>query len=174
MNLLVNNLAITGVCLFLLGFYFNWREKKLESIAGSKLKEIREKYITQIAERKAREKKEIEKLKGIVESLEKKHMEILKAKKSAKPEDTQENQSESKELLQTAQAKAKEIEQAAKDEAEEYLDEQKKEVQGKMVDLVMGVTKKVITKSLNYEDHKELIEKAFQEVEGEVSHDDGD
>lgn len=171
MIVLMTNLAITGVCLFLLGFYFNYKERKLQTIAETKLLEIKEKYIRQIAERKAKEKKEIVKLRTIVEDLETKHRQILMSKSAPKPVIAI-SASEADEILKKAKEKAKKIEVEAQAEADKFLESQKKEVQTKMVDLVMGVAKKVLAKSLSYEDHKELIEKAFMEVEGEVTHDE--
>ncbi len=170
MNVLFTNLAITGVCLFLLGYYFNYREKKIQQIAEKKLHEIKEKYLQQIAERKAREKKEIAKLKSIVQDLEDKHRQILRERLN-KPKEVIIDKSQADEIIKKAQEKAKKIEEDVKEEADNFLEEQKKEVQTKMVDLVMGVAKKVLAKSLTYEDHRELIEKAFLEVEGEINDD---
>lgn len=171
MNILINNLAITGVCLFLLGAYFNYREKKLQKIAENKLGEIRERYLAQNAERKAREKKEIDKLKGIVQDLEDKHRQILK-EKNAQSTKKEVRADLADDILKKAKERAQEIENVANEEAQKYLEEQRQEVQTKMVDLVMSVSKKVLTKNLSYEDHQDMIEKALLSVEGEVANDE--
>lgn len=162
------NIGITGICLMILGFYFNSREKKLQQIAESKLKEIKDKYISLMVERKAKERVEVEKLKKIVDNLEKKHKEMI-IQKSSELKD--QNDSKAEEVIKRAEERAKKIENEVKENAQKFLEEQKKEVQTKMVDLVMGVSKKVLVKSLSYEDQKLLIENALLEMEGEVSKD---
>jgi hypothetical protein len=163
MSLLVN-LVITGACLLLLGMYFNYRERRLHHIAEKKIQQIKEHFQKTLAERKVKEKKEIEKLKGLVEELEKHHKKMLREKNAHPPKDYQ---TEADSVIQKAKEQAERIEEEVRLEAQKFLEEQKKEVQTKMVDLVMGVTKKVLGKALNYDNHKELIEHALLEVEGE-------
>jgi F0F1-type ATP synthase membrane subunit b/b' len=158
------NLGITGGCLLLMVMYFNHREKKLQDIAVNKLKESKISYLRQLAFRKVKEKQEIEKLKGIVKKLEEKHRELLLEQKSQAKKSFE---AEREEIIKKAQLRAAKIEQEAREEADNFVEEQKKEVQAKMVDLVMGVTKKLLTKSLKYKDHLELIEEALQDMEGE-------
>jgi F0F1-type ATP synthase membrane subunit b/b' len=171
MDLLIN-IAITGMCLFLLGIYFNYREKRLTTIADRRIKELKEKYVAQISDRKAREKKEIEKLKDIVISLETEHKKILKEKATNPAKNTKLYEQEARKIIKHAEERARRIEQEVRDDARHFLEQQKKEVQTKMVDLVMGVAKKVLAKSLTYEEHKELIETTLMEVEGEAADDE--
>ncbi|HBG81364.1 TPA: hypothetical protein DDW69_00830 [candidate division CPR2 bacterium] len=164
------NIFITSVCLFTLGLYFTYREKELQSVSQKKLDEARERYLSQIAERKAKEKLEIEKLKAIVVEVEKRHKEILenKSKEPQIVEVSAVSDDEKEAILTEARNRARIIEENAEEEAKEYLSEQKKEVQTKMVDLVMGVTKKMLGSALTYEDHLKLIEQALKDMEGEV------
>lgn len=164
MSLSIINIIITAICLLGLGFYFNSREKKLHKMADLKFLEIRERYMVQIAQRKAKEKAEIERIKSILARLEDKHKKILSQKPSG---DTSKAMKEVEEIVKKTEKRAKEIEKEAKEKADRYVAEQRAEIESKMVDLVMDVTKKVLSKSLNYSDHKELIEQALQEVEGE-------
>lgn len=164
MSLSLVNIVITAICLFGLGFYFNSREKKLHKMADLKFLEIRERYMVQIAQRKAKEKAEIERIKSILARLETKHKKMLSQKDVVDPT---KYLKEAEEIVKKTEKRAKEIEKEAKEKADRYVSEQKAEIEGKMVDLVMGVTKKVISKSLNYSDHRELIEQALQEVEGD-------
>ena len=146
------NIFITSVCLFTLGLYFTYRERELEAIAKSKLDEAKEKYLEQISKRRAREKEEIGKLKAIVLEIEKKHQEVEVARQK---------------ILESARKRAMEIEEEAKKKAAEFLDKQKKEVQTKMVDLVMGVVKKVIGQVVSLENHKKIIKSTLDDMEGE-------
>lgn len=162
------NIAIAAVSLVLIGLYFNYREKKIQGIANKKLKDIKQLYIAQLADRKIKEKHEIEKLKKVVEEIEKKHRQILKERNSKIKQHYAE---EAEAIIKRAEERAKKIEAEVREDARRFLEDQKKEVQTKMVDLVIGVAKKVLTKSLTHDDHKELIEKALLEMEGEVAYD---
>lgn len=164
------NIAITAVCLFGLGLYFNAREKKVQRMAEEKLGDIKDKFIHLTATRKVKEKQEIEKIKGIVSELEKKHKEVLIAQKARPSKDYSK---EADAIIKQAEEKADQIEKEVKERADKFLEEQRKEVQTKMVDLVMEVTRKVLTKSLTYKDHKELIESALMEADGEVPDEKG-
>ncbi len=141
------NIGTTAICLLVIAFYFNYREKKIQGIAGVKLKEIKDNYLDKLARRKLKEKQEIERLKKIVENLEKKHKEILTEKKK---EVKKAWDKDAEDIIKKAEAKSKEIEDQAKIEVDKFMAEQKKEVQTKMVDLVMGVTKKVLARSIDY------------------------
>lgn len=166
---LLINIVITGICLFVLGLYFNSRERKITRVADKKFEEIKENYIAQIIHRKAKEKQDIERLKGIVAKLQDKQRELATEKPPPPPPSYLKKVDE---IMQKATEKAKKIEAAVQENAKKFLDEQKTEVQTKMVDMVIGVSKKVLPKALNYEDHKSLIEEALGEIEGEVK-DDG-
>ncbi|KKQ94651.1 MAG: ATPase, F0 complex, subunit B, bacterial [candidate division CPR2 bacterium GW2011_GWC1_39_9] len=169
------NIFITSVCLFTLGLYFTYRERELEAIAKSKLDETKEKYLDQIAKRKAREREEISKLQAIVAEIEKKHQEVEVARQNigqgsergAGQNVSNVSTEEAEKILESARERAAEIEEEAKKKADEFLDKQKKEVQTKMVDLVMGVVKKVIGQLVSYEDHKKIIKSALDDMEGE-------
>lgn len=161
------NIAITGVCLFLMGIYFNYRETKIQQIADKKFGEIKEKYLSQIAAKKAKEKQEINRLKKVVEALEKQHIQFLQAQGGSVANGKIMSE-EALVILKKAQERAKKIEEEVKTEAKNFLEDQKREVQIKMVDLVMGVTKRVMAKSLTYEEHKKMIEDALKEVESEA------
>ncbi len=164
MGLDIFNVIITVICLMALAFYFNYREKKLNKMADLKFLEIREKYLLQIARRKAKEKTEIERIRNILIKLENKHKKLITMKPSAIPA---EFLKEAEDIVRRTEKRSKQIEDEAKQKAEKYLLDQKAEVEEKMVDLVMNVTKKVLSKSLSYEDHKELVEQALSEVEGD-------
>lgn len=168
---LIINIVITGLCLFVLAMYFNRREKKLQHFTESKFEDVKGQYKEQVEKRKQKEKEEIEKLKNIVGKLQEKHKAMLLAQKN----ELKNNQNYNKEaidIIKNAEKNAKKIEQEVREDARIFLEEQKKEVQAKMVDLVMGVTKKVLARSLDYDEQKELIEEAFLEVEGELPYDD--
>ncbi len=160
----VINIVITVICLIALGLYFNYREKKLTKMADLKFLEIREKYLVQIAQRKAKERAEIDKIRNILIKLENKHKKLVSLRPSSPPTDALR---EAEEIVRRTEKRAKQIEQEAQEKADKFLAEQKTEVENKMVDLVMSVTAKVVSKSLSYEDHKELINQALQEIEGE-------
>lgn len=160
MGLDIFNIILTAVCLVALGLYYSFREKKLNKMADLKFLEIREKYLVQIAQRKAKEKAEIEKIRNILFKLENKHKKLISLKPSQIPS---ESLREAEEIVK----RSKQIEEEAKQKAEKYLADQKAEVEERMVDLVMNVTKKVLSKTLTYDDQKELIEQALAEVEGE-------
>lgn len=162
------NLVITGACLILLAFYFNYREKKLNTMADKKFLDIREKYLVQIAQRKAKEKMEIDKIKQLLVKLESKHKKLIGNKPNV---DTSEILQKAEEIIKRTEKRSKQIETEAKQKADKYLSDQKKEIETKMVDLVMDVTKKVLSKSLDYDAQKELVEKALQEVEGDIAND---
>jgi cell division septum initiation protein DivIVA len=164
------NLLFTSVCIFTIGLYFSYREKEISKISEQKLREVKKKYIGEITERKEKEKEEIKKLKQIVDQLEIKQLEIDQAKNNApvQPQAKNLSEEEAEELIAEAKEKAHHIEEEARKKAHEYLEDQKKEVQIKMVDLVMGVAKKVFNSTLNYDDHLELVKKSLKEMEGEV------
>ena len=164
MGLDLFNIIVTAVCLVALGLYFNFREKKLNKMADLKFLEIREKYLVQIAQRKAKEKTEIDRIKNILLKLENKHKKLISLKPSAIPT---ESLREAEEIVRRTEKRSRQIEEESKQKAEKYLSDQKAEVEEKMVDLVMNVTKKVLSKTLTYDDQKELIEQALDEVEGE-------
>ncbi len=159
------NILITLVCFLALGFYFNRREKRLQMIAEGKLSDFKDRYLDNIAKRKLKERQEIEKLKIIVEDLESRHKKLLHEKTTQHTSKTFDE--EANRVIKAAEERAKKIEDEMRGKANKFLEDQKKEVQGKMVDLVMGVTKKILTKSLSYHDHKQLIETAVMEMEGE-------
>lgn len=159
------NIAITAACLVILGLYFSNRERRLTNMADSKFLEIREKYLMQVAQRKAKEKAEIEKIKSLVTRLESKHKKIISQKSDVSGPDITAHAAE---IIHQAEKRAKQIEAESKQKADKFLDDQKKDVETKMVDLVMDVTKKVLARSLSYEDQKDLIEKALLEVEGDI------
>ncbi|PIP30854.1 hypothetical protein COZ22_02435 [bacterium (Candidatus Howlettbacteria) CG_4_10_14_3_um_filter_37_10] len=166
------NIFITSVCLFTLGLYFTYRERELEAIAKSKLDEAKEKYLEQISKRRAREKEEIGKLKAIVLEIEKKHQEVEVARQNIEQESEVSvsqnvSEEEAQKILESARKRAMEIEEEAKKKAAEFLDKQKKEVQTKMVDLVMGVVKKVIGQVVSLENHKKIIKSTLDDMEGE-------
>lgn len=160
------NVAITGVCLLILGIYYNFREKRFQGLADDKFQEVKEKYIMEIAAKKARERAEIEKLKEIVSKVEEKHRRVIAEKNVAKAPvyDLKEVDN----IIKNAEEKAAKLIEEAREESRQFLEDQRKEVQEKMIDLVIGVTRKVLQKSLSYKDHKELIEAAFKEMEGET------
>jgi len=60
------------------------------------------------------------------------------------------------------------IEDSLKDEASERIkqfeQQQKEDVEKNMVSLVMNVTKKILEKTLTYEEHKEIIKKSIDEI----------
>lgn len=167
MGLDLINIIITAVCLVCLGVYFNYREKKLTKMADLKFLEIREKYLVQIAQRKAKEKNEIERIKALVAKLENKHKKISSLKPLTPPTEALR---EAEEIVRRTEKRSKQIEHEAKEKAAKFLTEQKQEVEEKMVDLVMNVTKKVLKKTLIYEEQKKLIEEAMMEVEGDLEH----
>lgn len=160
------NIVITIICLMALGLYFNRREKKLQFLATSKFREIEELYLHQLAKRKVKERHEVEKLKNIVDGLEEKHKKLL-AEKNAQQNHLKGYSAEADKIIKAAQEKANAIEEEVRQKSKLFLKEQEAEVRSKMVDLVIGVTKKVIARNLTYLDHKELIEKAVLEMEGE-------
>lgn len=164
------NLLVTSVCIFTIGLYFAYREKELSKISEEKLKETKDKYLKEIAERKEKEKEEIQKLKKIVDELEKKQKEINQTRSLIVSEPLPSNKSEEdiENLLEEARKKAQHIEEGAQKKAHDFLEDQKKEVQIKMIDLVMGVAKKVFGQTLTYQDHLELVKKSLREMEGEV------
>lgn len=167
MQLTIMNIIITAICLIVLIFYFNHRERKMQKMADHKFSDIREKYLVQIAKRKARERAEIERLKAIVARLQHKHHEQILDQKGKQK--IRLNMAQAEDLLKRAHTRAKEIEKEAREKSQKFIDDQKKEVQTKMIDLVIGVTKKVLTKGLSYDDQKALIEEAIAEVEGDKS-----
>lgn len=160
------NLIITGACLVILAVYFNYREKKLNQLADKKFLDIREKYLVQIAQRKAKERVEIDRIRQLVMKLETKHKKLISNKPSI---NSTEFLKKAEEIIRRTEKRSKQIEAEAKEKADKYLDDQKKEIETRMVDLVMNVTKKVLAKSLDYEEQKELIEKALLEVEGDIA-----
>lgn len=160
------NLIITGACLIILAVYFNYRERKLNAMADKKFLDIREKYLVQIAQRKAKERAEIDRIKQLVLKLETKHKKLINNKPTI---NSTEFLKKAEEIIKRTEKRSKQIELEAKEKADKYLDDQKKEIETKMVDLVMNVTKKVLAKSLDYDDQKELIEKALHEVEGDIN-----
>jgi F0F1-type ATP synthase membrane subunit b/b' len=162
------NIAITLLSLGVITYYFNYREKKISGVASKKLKDIKQLYVAQLTDRKMKEKQEIEKLKKVVDNIEKKHRDFVKQQNSKLKEHYL---AEAEVIIKKAEERAKKIEAEVKEDAKHFLEEQKKEVQTKMVDLVMGVAKKVLSKSLTHDEHKELIEKALLEMEGEIGHD---
>lgn len=165
------NLSITAVCLIVLAVYFNYREKKLNKMADMKFLDIREKYLVQIAQRKAKERLEIDKIKNILSKLETKHKKLITHKPNL---DTSEFLHKAEEIIRRTEKRSKQIEAEAREKADKYFTDQKNEIETKMVDLVMNVTKKVLSKSLDYNQQKELIEKALLEVEGDIEHDSRD
>jgi len=165
------NITITVVCLAALAFYFNYREKKLNKMADMKFLEIREKYLVQIAQRKAKERLEIDKIKSLLGRLETKHKKLISNKPNV---DTSEFLHKAEEIIKRTEKRSKQIEAEAHEKAAKYFADQKKEIETKMVDLVINVSKKVLSKSLDYEKQKELIEKALLEVEGDIADDSRD
>ena len=163
------NVAITVTALVALVFYYNFREKKLLKMADKKFLEIREKYLVQIGQRKTKEKNEIARIKDLVLKLERKHQNLL-AKESAVP-DINDAKAEADKIIALAHAQAEQIQKEADQKAKKHISDQKAEIETKMVDLVINVTKKVLKKSLGYKDHVDLIESALMEVEGESNHD---
>ena len=165
---IIINVLITSICLFALGAYFNHRERKLKDIANNQYLQIRDRLAHKIIERKAKEKIEIERLKTIVSDIEKQHKKILF-------EDNRElnrfSEEEMDEITRQAEEKAKLMEEDMKKNAKKFMEDQRREVQTRMVDLVMGVTKKVLSGGLTYKDHKKLIENALMEMEGEEEDD---
>lgn len=162
---MVINLSITAACFFALGLYFNRRERKVHDLAERKLGEIRDLYIQQMARRRTKEKQEIERVKTLVTKLEDKHKKLMEIQRT-------QNQAHidtgaAAEMIKKAEERAKQVEAEIKENAQKFLEEQQKEVQLKMVDLVIGVTKKVLAKGLSYNEHKQLIDEALAEVEGE-------
>jgi exonuclease VII large subunit len=119
-----------------------------------------------VAKRKVNEKKEIDKLKTIARRLEDKHRKLLTEEKGNKKNDIN-FEAEVEKIIKQAQEKARQIEDDARAEMQKFIEAEQKDVQSKMVDLVMGVTKKVLTRGLTYSDHKGLIEEALSEMEGE-------
>ena len=163
------NICITIIALVILVLYYNYREKKLMRMADQKFLDIREKYLAQIGHRKAKEKSEIARIKDLVPKLEKKHQNLI-TQKSAVP-DINQVKAEGEKIILEAKAKANQIQKEAEQKADKYIADQKAEIETKMVDLVINVTKKVMKKTLAYEDHVDIIENALMEVEGESSHD---
>ncbi|MEI6498707.1 MAG: hypothetical protein WCO23_01965 [bacterium] len=161
---LIYNILITLVCFLSLGFYFNRREKRLQLIAESKLSDFKDHYLDNITKRKLKERQEIEKLKTIVIDLETRHKKLLTDRATFS---TKNINAETDKIIKTAEERGQKIEAEMRQKADKFLEDQKREVQGKMVDLVMGVTKKILAKSLSYNDHKELIESAVLEMDGE-------
>ena len=159
------NLIITAVCLVILAVYFNYREKKLNAMADKKFLDIREKYLVQIAQRKAKERAEIDKIKQLLAKVETKHKKLISSKPTI---NSTEFLKKAEEIIKRTEKRSKQLELEAKNKADKYLEDQKQEIETKMVDLVMGVTRKVLAKTLDYEDQKELIEKALRQVEGDI------
>lgn len=52
----------------------------------------------------------------------------------------------------------------AEEKIKEFEKEQRAEVEKNMVSIVMNVTKKVLEKTLSYEEHKEIIKKSIDEI----------
>ena len=163
---LLINILITVCCFIGMGYYFNYREKKLHNLAEKKLLNFKDQYLHNIANRKVKEKSEIDKLKTIARKLEEKHKQILESEKK-NAHITKDYEAEVTKIIKQAEERARLIEEGVKEDAHKFLEEQKKEVQTKMVDLVLGVTRKVMSRGLTYSEHKRLIEEALAEMEGE-------
>lgn len=172
MEVAIINIAVTAICLLALGIYFNNREKRLSRMADQKFLEIREKYLVQIAQRKAKEKVEIEKIRELLHRVESKHKTLVTSKVRA--QNNAELIQKAQDIIKRTEKRSRQIEIEAQQKAQKYLDDQKKEIETKMVDLVMNVTKKVLTKSLDYDTQKELIEKTLMEIEGDMANDSRD
>ncbi len=164
---LLINVFITGLCLLGMGLYFNHREKKLHSVAEKRLYSFKDQYLHHVARRKVKEKEEIAKLKELARKLEEKHLQMIVSEKKVTVQNKDYLEIEVEKVMKQAQEKARQIEEETKASSQIFLEEQKKEVQMKMVDLVMGVTEKVLNKTLAYDDHKKMIEEALADMEGE-------
>ncbi len=72
--------------------------------------------------------------------------------------------SESKEMLANAKEEAEVIVAEAQERAKLLLHKQEQELQKSLVKIVIQVTKKVVGKTLNYDDHKQLILDTIGEI----------
>lgn len=71
---------------------------------------------------------------------------------------------EANKITTAAEAKAKSIVSEAQTQARALLAKQEKELQKSLVKIVIQVTKKVLGKTLTYEDHKKIIMDSFKEI----------
>ena len=170
------NLIITGICVLLIGVYFNLREKKIHKLASSKIKELQDKYAKIVTEKRQIESAELQKLKNIANELEEEYKNIRVTKRTlSAAEERNKNivdTTEFKQILHDAKIKAAQIVRDAKinaeEEAEDYLEHKKREIETKIVDLVIAITKKILSGGLSYDQHKKAIEDAFMEMEGKL------